>query len=391
MKSLGLYLHVPFCSRRCDYCDFYVVVGREAERTRFTAGLAEEIRLTASLLSSAERRADSVYVGGGTPSLLAVEEIGCLIEACRASFEISLDAEITLEANPEGIEAERLAGWLRAGINRLSVGIQTLDDSALLRRGRLHTGEGALRSLRLARAAGFINLSADLIAGLPGEAGKDGAGFAARLTRDARRLLDEGPDHVSLYLLETDKETPLMEAVRAGRVELPPDDEVAEAYQAIVELAASRGYERYEISSFALPGKRSRHNLKYWTGDPYLGFGPAAHSLIHGRRFSAPRDLDAWLEAAPRARACLTEGRDEYTLPGQEARAREALVLNLRLAGGVRLEEFDRVWGTRAAAWVERDLRDAVAAGLVEFDGAKLRITERGVLLANEVFSRLLP
>lgn len=388
MRPLGLYLHVPFCTRRCDYCDFYVVVGREGDAPRFAASMAREIARTASLLAPGEARADSVYLGGGTPSILDPSRIRDLLDACRSSFALEAGAEITLEANPEGIDAARLGGWMEAGVNRLSVGVQTLDDEALRRRGRLHTGEQALGALRAARSAGFVNVGADLIAGLPG--GEAGA-YPARFREEVRRVLDAEPDHLSVYMLETDKETPLMEAVGAGRVALPSDDEVADAYLAAVEIAASRGYERYEISSFAKPGKRSRHNLKYWTGDPYLGFGPAAHSFYAGRRFASARDLDAFLAAADRARAAIGDLREDYTLPGPEARAREALVLNLRLTEGVRLEEFDARWGTRAAAWVESDLPDTIEAGLVTFDGSTLRLTEKGIVLANEVFSRLLP
>jgi len=387
MRPLGLYLHVPFCTRRCDYCDVYVVVGREGDRPAFAAAMASEIARTASLLAPGARRADSVYVGGGTPSILEPSQVRLLLDACRESFDLEEGAEITLEANPEGIDAARLSGWLATGVNRLSVGIQTLDDEALRRRGRLHTGGEALASLRAARRAGFENIGADLIAGLPGDGGEGGGGYAASFREEVSRVLDEGPDHLSVYMLETDKKTPLMEAVGAGRVALPADDEVAEAYLAAVGLASSRGYERYEISSFAKPGRRSRHNLKYWTGDPYLGFGPAAHSFFEGRRYASPRDLDAFL-SAPEGGAA---GPEDYTLGDAEARAREALVLNLRLAEGVRLAEFDARWGTRAAAWVESDLRDPLDAGLLEYDGSTVRLTERGFLLANEIFARLLP
>lgn len=415
---LGLYLHVPFCSRRCDYCDFYVVVGRDRAYARFVEALSREIRAAARSLDAAERAADTVYIGGGTPSLLAPSEIGTLAAACRDAFEVAPDAEVTLEANPEGIDGERLDGWLAAGVNRLSVGVQTLDDAELRRRGRLHSAARALESIGLARRAGFTNVNADLIAGLPGANGAGaapGEAFVPRFIAGLRSVLDRRPDHLSVYLFETDKETPLMSAVREGRERLPADDEVAEAYAAALAETAAAGYEHYEIANFCLPGRRSRHNLKYWTGDPYLGFGPSAHSHFRGRRFAAPRDLDAWL-AATRAGAGGAEpagsaegppgsrrgrvaaspgggtgaaGTVDYTLSSPEAAAREALVLNLRLMEGVDLDRFDLKWGTDSRAWVRGGAADALDAGLLLLDGPALKLTDRGMLLANEVFSRL--
>jgi oxygen-independent coproporphyrinogen-3 oxidase len=386
---LGLYLHVPFCSRRCDYCDFYVVVGRDEARARFVEAIEREVLAAASRLEGLDRAADTIYVGGGTPSLLAPGEIGRLVAACRGAFDVAKEAEITMEANPEGIDRERLDGWLGAGINRLSVGVQTLDDEGLRRRGRLHSAARALDSIPLARAAGFMNVNADLIAGLPlaGGAGerRSGGAFVSGFADGLRSLLDHRPDHLSVYLFETDKETPLMRAVVEGRERLPEDDDVAEAYAAALAATAAAGYEHYEIANFCLEGRRSRHNLKYWTDQPYLGFGPSAHSYFEGRRTSSPRDLDAWIAAAG---AGGPEPAD-YTLPDRESAAREALILNLRLMEGVDLDRFDAKWGTGSRAWIRKGAADALDAGLIALEGATLKLTERGMLLANEVFSRL--
>jgi oxygen-independent coproporphyrinogen-3 oxidase len=385
---LGLYLHVPFCSRRCDYCDFYVVVGRDEARARFVEAIERQVRAAASRLEGLDRAADTIYVGGGTPSLLAPGEIGRLVAACRGAFDVAKDAEITMEANPEGIDRERLDGWLGAGINRLSVGVQILDDEGLRRRGRLHSAERALGSIPLARDAGFMNVNADLIAGLP-ESRSGGAGghhgFVGHFARGLRSVLDERPDHLSVYLFETDKETPLMRAVVEGRERLPEDDDVAEAYAAALAATAAAGYEHYEIANFCLEGRRSRHNLKYWTDRPYLGFGPSAHSYFGGRRTSSPRDLDAWIGAAG---AGGPEPAD-YTLPDRESAAREALILNLRLMEGVDLDRFDAKWGTGSRAWIRNGAAEALDAGLITLEGATLKLTERGMLLANYVFASL--
>lgn len=387
--ALGLYLHVPFCTRRCDYCDFYVVVGRERDRDPFVRQMADRIREGARGLAPGELRADTIYLGGGTPSLLTPEQVGVLLAACRDAFRIEDRAEITLEANPEGITQDRLAGWREAGVNRLSVGIQSLDDAELRDRGRLHTGAQGLASLRVAREAEFGNVAADLIAGLPERAGRIGEGrHFERVAAAVRRVLEERPDHLSLYMLETDKRTPLMQAVARGAVELPEDDEVAEAYLASVAAAEGAGYRRYEISSFCLPGRESRHNLKYWTGEAYLGFGPGAHSYFRGRRSATSRDLDSFLREGQGGDAGAGEAREEYTLE-LEAAAREALILNLRLIEGVDLEAFDRRWGTRVGRWLDRDLDEVFEAGLLLLRPGRLRLTDKGILLANEVFTRI--
>ncbi|MBI3447783.1 MAG: radical SAM family heme chaperone HemW [Acidobacteria bacterium] len=378
----GLYLHLPFCARRCDYCDFYVLVGRDDAKPGFVETLAAEIRRAGAGAVGDERRADTIYFGGGTPSSLAPAGIAALIAACREAFEVAPYAEVTLEANPEGIDRSSLDAWLAAGVNRLSVGVQVLDDDGLRRRGRLHTAAKALDSIDLAHRAGFTNVNADLIAGLP--TGDFVEGFGAGLLA----LLDRRPEHLSVYLFEADKDTPLMRAVRAGSERLPDDDDVAAAYEAACGLTRASGYEQYEIANFSRPGRRSRHNLKYWTGEPYLGFGPAAHSFFRGRRYSAPRDLDAWT-ASVRAGSPAAEASSDYTLASRESAAREALVLNLRLTEGVDLELFDRMWGTDARAWIRDGAADAIDAGLISLEGARARLTERGMVLANEVFSRL--
>jgi oxygen-independent coproporphyrinogen-3 oxidase len=384
MSLLGLYVHVPFCSRRCDYCDFYVVVGRESERERFARRMADSIAQVSARLPEEDREADTIYLGGGTPSLLDAGHVRLILDACRRAFRIHPAAEVTLEANPEGIDAEILARWLDAGVNRLSVGVQAIQDMTLRQRGRLHTGEEALEAIELARAAGFRNVNADLVAGLPAGQGPGSApDVVSEVTGSVGAVLARRPDHLSLYLLETDKRTPLMRAVEEGRERLPSGDRVAEAFEAARGILEGAGYEHYEISNFCLPGRRSRHNLKYWTGTPYLGFGPAAFSSYAGRFFSTPGDLDGFLHESGR--------EEDHTLSGREASAREALILNLRLLEGVDLEAFDRRWGTALGDRVPAEVADLAEAGLVVLDGTRLKLSRSGVLLANELFERLSP
>lgn len=383
MSLLGLYLHVPFCTRRCDYCDFYVVVGRERMVQPFVARLSREIRGAGDAPGAPPGPADTVYLGGGTPSLLTGVQVRSLVDACRDTFGLARGAEITLEANPEGIGREALDGWLEAGVNRLSVGIQSTDDRVLKARGRLHSGREALESVRLARRAGFANISADLIAGLPpGSPGEPGATDTIReVTAGIRAVMETAPDHLSLYLLETDKETPLMAAARQGRLRLPSDDEAADAFIAARELLLRGGFQHYEISSFCRPGMRSRHNVKYWRSEPVLGFGPSAHSSLGGRLTSRPRDLDAFLSGSGAS--------EDHTLPGAGEASREALVLNLRLLEGVDLGSFDARHGTAFRRELPPRLEELEEAGWIAWEGGILRLTPSGVLMANELFARI--
>ncbi len=378
MTCAGIYVHVPFCTRRCDYCDFYVVVGRGADAERYVGRIVEEIRAAGDGPGS-RVLVDSLYLGGGTPSLLAADQVGRILAACRGAFDVDPGAEVTLEANPEGIDRARLEGWLEAGVNRLSIGLQTIRDATLRARGRLHTGAEGLDAVDAAHGAGFANVSVDLIAGLP--PGEAWSSMEVEVIESVRAVTERRPEHVSLYLLETDKEAPLMAAVRDGRIRLPEDDEAAEAYEESCRILEASGYEHYEISSFCLPGMRSIHNLKYWTGAPFLGFGPSAFSALGGRLWSGARDLDAFLEGRVRV---------EYQTPSSaDSAAREALILNLRLLEGVDLDAFDRGRGTEFARSIPSEVGDLVEAGLIEIEGATMRLTRCGLLLANEVFARL--
>ncbi len=377
---IGVYLHIPFCARRCDYCDFFVVVDERPDR-----GFFDWLRrdLEAAAARAARRLGvDTIYLGGGTPSFTPPERIQGLIGACRDLFDVQGSCEVTLEANPEDVTADRLDAWRRAGITRLSLGVQSLADEVLAPRGRLYRGVEAEEAVRLSRAAGFGSLGVDLIAGLPGESVE---GFLDGL----RRLAGLGPDHVSIYLLETEqagKDTALARAAREGRARPASDDDAAAMYLGAVDALAATGYRHYEISNFARPGHESRHNLKYWRCEEYLGAGPSAHSLMGGRRFARPSELGRW-ETWVDSGGPIDEG--DYTLREAGARAREALVLGLRLVEGVDLDRFAATWSFDPRAEIAQGLREAVEAGLVRLQGPRLALTRRGLLLANEVFVRL--
>ena len=375
---IGLYLHVPFCTVRCSYCDFYLLPeGAHGAGPRGRAAFVEALlgEIDAAAVRHPGAVADTAHFGGGTPSLLAPSLITAILAALRRGFGLAPGSEIALEANPEDLTPERCAMLVGAGIGRLAVGVQAMEDEALARLRRPHDRSGAERALRAARAAGVASLAADLILGLPGQA-------PSRALDGIRDVLDLGVDHLSLYLLEIHERTRLGRAVALGRTRPLPPDEAAELWERAVDLLAARGFEQYEISNFARPGHRSRHNMKYWTDADYLGFGPAAHSYLGGERFSNPPDLAGYLAARGRQ-----EPRRETASP--EERGREALYAGLRLVEGVDLAALRRRHGVATPYAGDPRLEVLVDAGLVTLQGTRLALTRRGRLVSNEVLERL--
>ncbi len=385
-ESLGIYLHVPFCSRRCDYCDFFVVLaGDGSSMAPYFETLRRDLERESNRSGLAGATVDSIYLGGGTPSLAGPEAVAPLLRECERLFRVAPEVETTLEANPETLRPGAIGGWIRAGVNRLSLGLQSLSDRVLAPRGRLYTAGEALGVAAAARREGMPAVGVDLIAGLPLETPES---FAAGLDRVVK---EADPDHLSIYLLETAeslKETPLADAVRSGRTRLPDDEEVVVMYRDAVAALKAAGYRHYEISNFCKPGMESRHNVKYWRSNPYLGIGPSAHSLLNGRRRGRPADLAAWSAWVDGAAAGGREP-DDYTLHDPEAAAREALVLELRLVEGVDTSVFAARWGLDPLDRLRAEIEELEEAGLVRVDGPRLSLTEAGLLMSNEVFTRL--
>lgn len=364
MQTLGIYLHVPFCRTRCRYCDFYRVGENRARMDRFVSALAREIEGWAA---HAGRRVDTVFLGGGTPSLLAPEEIGAILGWLANRFDVDPEAEVTAEANPSDLHPERLAGLRRAGVNRLSIGVQSFCDRELGLLGRRHDGARAAAVIAEARAAGFERLSLDLMVGIPAQTE---ASFAASLDR----AIALSPDHMSLYLLEVHGGSEL-DFLKRERPRLFPGEEAERRrYLRMRERLRAAGYRHYEISNFARPGAECRHNLRYWRSGEWLGLGPAAHSSLGGRRFRHPPDLERWL-ADPLAIEDLAADP-----------ATERVLLGLRLEEGVEL-------GALAAAGVdeaEARRRADRLAPFVEIRGDRLRLRPEGYLVSNSVLAGLL-
>lgn len=373
VAPIGLYLHIPFCAAICNYCNFNRGLHDEGLRRRYVDALVADIRSHAA----ADVAADTIFFGGGTPSLLTPGEVAQILTACRDSFAVAGDAEVTLEANPESASAEVLNGYYAAGVNRLSFGVQSFHDAELKRLGRLHSSATARLAVSRARAAGFDNLSLDLMMWLPGQGPAD---WLASV--DA--LIDVGPDHASLYLLEIYPNAPLKDEMARAGWSVAPDDDAAEMYLDGLGRLDRAGYEQYEISNVALPGRRSRHNLKYWQEGEWIGFGCGAHSTYAGERW---RTLNSTAEYVERIAVGADIRLDRRSLAPQE-RLEEALFMGLRLVEGLNLPAMQERHGVDIWARYGQDLAVFVHAGLLVHEpGRRLALTRAGMLLANEVMS----
>ncbi len=366
---LGLYLHIPFCDAICNYCNF--------NRGLFDAGLKRRYldALNLEIATCGDTgRVDSVFFGGGTPSVLEPSEVAGLITRCRSSFDVDPAAEITLEMNPETASRERLDGYRAAGVTRLSLGVQSFRDEELRRLGRLHTAARAIEAFGLARAAGFDDISIDLMVWLPEQT-------VTHWIESVETLVDLGPDHASLYLLELYPNAPLKEEMARGGWSQAPDDIAAEMYHIGLDRLDAAGYRQYEISNVARSGRRSRHNLKYWSDGAWVGFGCGAHSTRDGRRWHNVSEIGRYIDrlsdgSSPVAR-CRTLSADE--------RLTDTLFLGLRLSEGVDLTALERRYAVDVWARWGRELAPFVGDGVLLHDRNRLRLTRDGMLLANEV------
>ncbi len=391
-EPLGLYIHVPFCASICGYCHFTRVPSDPALERRYVEAVVREIggsiaglppspfRASAGLRKPrATSAADTIYFGGGTPSLLAPADIGALIRACRDAFDVAPGAEITLEANPDTVSEDRLAGYRAAGVNRLSFGVQSFSDEELTRLERRHDVARARSAFREARAAGFDNVSLDLMLALPGQTRAD-----AR--ESVEGLIAHGPEHASVYLLELFPGTPLGGATAGTAGAIPADDDAADMYLETMERLESAGFDQYEISNVARPGRRSRHNVKYWTDGEWLGFGCGAHSTVAAERWNNTASVPEYVARMERG-ASPESARRRLT---RREQLEEALFMALRLADGVQLDQIRTRYGVDVwQEWGER-LAPFEEAGLLERDDRRLRLTRDGMLLASSIMTTFL-
>ena len=371
---LGLYVHVPFCSAICNYCNFNRGLFDAELKRQYVDALVREITSQRDGAS-----ADTIYFGGGTPSLLEPVEVAAIIDAYRRTFAVAIDAEITLEANPETVTPERLDGFRAAGVNRLSFGVQSFRDEELQRLTRLHSAARAGEAFRMAREAGFDNISLDLMMWLPQQT-------IPQWLESVDSLIGLSPDHASLYILELYPNAPLREAMARGQWSLAPDDDAADMYLEAMARLDAAGYEQYEISNVARPGRESRHNLKYWTDGEWLGFGCGAHSTRQGVRWKNLSSTAEYIAAVASGGQLVVERR---TLSARDA-MEEALFMGLRLARGIDVNTVKARFGIDVWDIYRRQLEQFREAGVLIYDGRLLRLSRAGMLLANEIMARFL-
>ena len=375
MKPAGIYIHIPFCRSRCSYCDFATGMYDVETAERCVRALVSEIG--SWRVVEPPEPVDTIYFGGGTPSLLAPSQLETLLKAVHERFMVAANAEVTLEINPGSATPETLHSFRSLGINRASFGVQTFDDSELARLGRSHSADDARRTFRQLRDAGFRNVSFDLIVGLPGQT-------MAAWRRNLQEAFALRPEHLSFYLLEVHQGTPLANHIKTGLQPKPDEDLAAEMYEVMLDRAVAAGYEHYEISNLCLPGLESRHNTKYWTAAPYYGFGCSAHSHDgESRRWANERDLVRYIEMIEHGGSAIVE---ETRLTEFDRQA-EAVFLGLRMMQGFSFADYNREFGADLRAKHEEDLTRFREAGLIECDGDLLKLTRAGALLSNEVFA----
>jgi oxygen-independent coproporphyrinogen-3 oxidase len=372
--KLGIYIHIPFCKQRCRYCTFLSDDDTgDKERSLYVAQLSCEISGKSEQYAKG-RVVDTIFIGGGTPTILPSGEIDDIIEAVYSRFNVSDDVEITIEANPGTADRGYLQSLRNVGVNRLSFGVQSFDDAMLRRLGRIHTASEAVAAYEAARAAGYDNVNIDLIFGLPDQS-------AASWARDLANAVSLRPEHLSFYDLQLEEETPLYEDVMSGRLEALSDIDDRRMYHAAVDILTKSGYEHYEISNAALPGKRSRHNLKYWSLDDYLGIGLGAHSYICGRRFSNTEFRGDYIKA---------RGSDQmvsnYYNNTRGDEISEYVWLGLRRTDGISLSDFSARFGEDFMKIFAEETEGLIERRLLTREGDKLRLTALGLDLSNVVF-----
>lgn len=378
MKKAAIYVHIPFCLAKCRYCTFNSYAGLHHLHERYVGALVREIAESAR--TEAPLRASSVYLGGGTPTVLSTNLLGRILTACAEQFAVVGDAEITIEANPGTVESSHLSDLRALGVNRLSVGVQSFDDKLLGLLGRAHDAARAAETFHQARKAGLDNINLDLIYGLPTQS-------LSQWEKDLSTAVDLKPEHLSLYCLSVEQGTPLARLIAGGELPSPDPDLAAAMYERAEDLLADAGYVHYEISNWALSGRECQHNTTYWLNRPYLGFGAGAHS--YSGRFRYHNVL------SPQEYVRRVEGRQEIVAGREEidrvTELSETMIMGLRLCRGVSFTEFEERFDVSFVQIYGDQMREMIELGLLDVNGSGVRLTPRGRLLGNDVFERFLP
>jgi len=379
MKNLGLYLHMPFCKNKCAYCDFYSITDQS-----YVKRYSKAIRLQLEDYSSAaeEYEIDSVFIGGGTPSIMPTKYLNDIINSIYDNFNVLDDAEFTIEVNPATVDYHTLKHYKKYGINRLSIGMQSSKDSELKALGRIHDYDDFENCFEEARRAGFDNINVDVMYGIPGQtidSFKDTLDF----------LIELHPDHISLYGLMLEEGTPLYNQVQNGEVKLPDEDVEYEMYCMAIEILRNNGYDQYEISNFAQPGFECKHNLKYWNCEEYIGFGPAAHSYFQNHRYSFKKDIKLFIDSLESIDGSGEVIDENYEIRPNERKS-EYIMLQLRLKSGLDVDKYESIFNESFEEKYSNCLKEYIKHGFMQKIGNNYSFTTKGMYVSNYILSAML-
>lgn len=379
-SALGIYIHIPFCLRKCSYCDFYSlpVSTYSHQINLYSECLVREIRHCDP--HTAGTAIDSIYLGGGTPSLLEIRQLAAILDEIRQRFKLLANCEVTLEANPATLTPDKLKGMRSAGVNRISLGVQSFQNQDLKVLGRMHDEEQALSAVEMLRQEGFTNINLDLIYGIPGQT-------MERWMNNLVRAVQSAPAHLSLYLLQLEMATPLARAIQQGTYRPNEEEADVQMYLEAINYLNGQGFGHYEISNWSIPGYRCRHNLRYWEAREYIGFGAGAVSFMYGSRYMNKPDLTSYLESWSSERPAAVISLE--SMKGQEVVA-DALILGLRLCEGIDLRTFSSRFGAEALQPFNTAITRSVEDGLLKLENERLKLTKPGYMLSNIVFRRIL-
>lgn len=372
MKELGIYVHIPFCKQKCNYCDFISYSNKNNLVEKYIEALKQEIKSNAE--SVREYEITTIYIGGGTPSYIESKHILGVLETIKQQYNVSKNAEITIEVNPGTATEEKLTTYVEAGINRISIGLQTCNNNLLKMIGRIHTYEEFLNTYKIAKDAGFKNINVDLMIGLPTQTLED-------VNISLEKIIKLNPEHISVYSLIVEEGTKIEEKIEKGELKLPTEELERKEYWKVKEILEASGYKHYEISNFAKEGYESKHNMNCWEQKEYLGFGVAAHSYMSQKRFSNVEKIEKYLQ---KREPIIHEIQD------LEAQKKEYMFLGLRKIDGIKISKFKNKFGINPIMEFKEELNKLVQEKLIEIDLDEIKLTKKGIDLANLVWEEFI-
>ncbi|MGD9567384.1 MAG: radical SAM family heme chaperone HemW [Sedimentibacter sp.] len=377
MKKLGIYIHIPFCKQKCNYCDFYSIKWDDESENKYIEAIMNEIKSYKSILDS-NYQADTIFFGGGTPTIVRPENLGKILNSLREVINIEKESEISMEANPNTLASGNLKLYKKYGINRLSIGIQSLNDEILKKIGRIHNSKEALEAIDRAKNAGIENINADVMFNIPNQTVND-------IEDTVSRIIDRGVKHISFYSLKLEKGTPMYKMEKSNKILMPDEEDEREMYYTGRRVMEKNNLFQYEISNFALKGFECRHNLKYWNQKEYIGFGPSAHSFLNNTRYSNPSDLKLYCHSVEdKFERIIHEELDKEDLMF------EYIMLRLRLTEGLNIHEFNNKFSANFTEMYKLQIDYLIKNRLVEFNNNFIRLTKKGMDISNYVIEEFM-